>query len=467
MSDRRHLTRPLLFAGLLTALVTAAAVPGCGSWQCGAEPVESAPTPAPPPPPDVVIVLVDAMRADHTGFMGLETPATPNLDRLAGDAAWFPRAYAASSWTLPSTVSLLTGRPPWEHRAVRDTQNREQFGRLPATIPTLATVLRERGYRTAGFVNNTLLAPEFGLDQGFDLYDFHGAPPGGHRSAQDTVDAAFAGLDGADEPAFLLVHIQEPHEDYDPPAPFAGRFSGELPHAVEVPLGEINVKAMRRGELSLDEDDKAFIRAVYAEEILATDDAIGRLISHLRTRPGWDDLQLVVTADHGEEFWDYGGYEHGHTTRTAVTRVPLMIKFPGGVPGPNKTVVSHLDLFALITGDGDALRSIVTSGVHVEGRIALSEGGLYGPPEASAVTDDLRLVLHLEHAPPTADLYGIDESGRETTDLGADPAQRERAAPLFVDIERRRGHLTPTEAHQPVGLNPSAIEQLRALGYVE
>lgn len=453
----------------LLAVATFAGAPGCGSLHCSPDAGET-PAQAPAPgaaAPDVVVVLVDAMRADHTGFLGLELPATPNLDRLATEVAWFPRAYAASSWTLPSTVSLLTGKPTWEHRAVRDTRNREQFGRLPPTVDSMSTVLRERGYRTAAFVNNTLLAPEFGLDQGFDLYDFHGAPPVGHRSAHDTVDAAIAWLDGGEIPAFLLVHVQEPHEDYDPPAPFAGRFREGLPHGIQVPLGEIAVKALRRGELPIDEHDKNYIRAVYDEEILATDDAIGRLVSHLRARPSWDGLQLVITADHGEEFWDYGGYEHGHTTRTAVTRVPLLIKVPGVVPGRNDTVISHLDIFPMLTGAGDELRSIVTSGTHVPGRIAISEGGLYGPPETSAVTDDLRLVLHLEHAPPTADLYGIDETGREVTDLGADPTQRERAAPLYAEIERLRGHLSPTEANQPVGLNPSSIEQLRALGYVE
>ncbi len=456
--------RPLSALSLLLFIGIA-----CGGCRGGSGDPDGAGAVAPvvPRSPDVVLVLVDAFRGDHTGYMGLELPATPTLDRLATEMAWFSRAYAASSWTLPSTASLLTGVPTWEHRAVRDRERRELFGRLPADIPTLATTLGERGYRCAAFVNNTLLAPEFGLDQGFDLYDFHGAPPVGHRSAHDTVDAAVAWLDAGEDPAFLLVHFQEPHEDYDPPAPFAGRFREGLPHAIEVPLGEVQVKALRRGELPITDDDRRFIQAVYDEEILATDDAIGRLVTHLRGRPGWDELQLVVTADHGEEFWDYGGYEHGHTTRSAVTRVPLLIKVPGAAAGENPTVISHLDVHHLLAGTDDELRGIVTSGDHVPGRIALSEGGLYGPPETSAVTDDLRLVLHLESAPPTADLFGIDEHGRDVTDLGADPAQRDRAAPLYAEIERLRGHLSPAEAHQPVSLSPSIVEQLRALGYVE
>ncbi len=418
-------------------------------------------------PPDVVLVVVDAMRGDHTGYMGLDLPATPNLDLLATEMAWFSRAYAASCWTLPSTVSLLTGKYTWEHRAVRDMDNREQFGRLRDNIQSLATVHQDKGYRTAGFVNNTLLAPEFGLSQGFDVYDFHGAAPVGHRTAHEAVEAARAWLDSSDKPAFLLVHIQEPHEDYDPPAPFAGRFREGLSHQVETPLGELDIKAMRRGLLPLTDDDRAYIRAVYDEEILAADDAIGQLVRHLRTRDGWNELELVITAGHGEEFWDYGGYEHGHTTRTAVTRVPLLIKIPGVKPGENRSVVSHLDVHALLTGGGDELRSLVASGEHVPGRVAVSEGGLYGPPEASIVTDDLRLIIHLENNPPTADLYAIDERGREIDDLGNDPAQRDRAAPLFAELERLRGHLSPVDAEQPVSLNPDIIEQLRALGYVE
>ncbi len=453
--------RPILWS----LLVLLGLIASCPGKDRGGEP--ASPTPVATRPPDVVLILVDALRADHTGYMGLALPATPNLDRLAGEAAWFSRAYAASSWTLPSTVSLLTGKQVWEHRAVRDMDNREHFGRLQATIPTLATTLKERGYRTAGFVNNTLLAPEFGLAQGFDTYDFHGAAPVGHRSAHETVEAATAWLDSGAEPAFLFVHVQEPHEDYDPPAPFAGRFREGLPHAVETPLGEIDIKAMRRNLLPLTDDDKTYIQAVYDEEILATDDAIGQLVRHLRGRDGWDQLELVITADHGEEFWDYGGYEHGHTTRTAVTRVPLLVKIPGAKAGENRSVVGHLDVHALLAGGGDELRSLVTSGAHVKGRTAISEGGLYGPAESSVVTDDLRLVIHLENTPPTADLYAIDETGREVEDLGDDPAQRERAAPLFAELERLRGHLAPADAHEPVSLNPTIIEQLRALGYVD
>ncbi len=453
-----------LLAGAILAAV--ALGPGCGR---GGGPAVAAGDGE--RPPDIVLVVVDTWRADSTGFGGNPRPTTPRLDELARQATWFSRAYSFSSWTLQSMVGLLTGMYPWQHTVALVGPDEVTFGRLPPGSPTLAATLRERGYRTAAFVNNSLLAPHFGLDQGFDLYDYQGAPPVGHRTAAETVARALDWLgegsdaaDGARRPALLLIHVQEPHVEYMPPEPFAGTFSAGMPHAIELPLGEHRVTEMRHRRLVPPAQDQAYLRALYDEEVLATDAAIGALLDGLSARPGWEDTVVVITGDHGEELWDEGGFEHGHTTRSILTRVPLLVRAPGVVPGENRTVVSHADLVRWLTGEDDALLDIARSGTLHAGRTAISEGVLYGPPEVSIVGDERRLVIYMYDDGKRASLWGIDEDGRDVIDLSSDPS-------LGDTLQRRlvaaRGSLDASVAIDAITLDPEVRDHLEALGYLE
>ena len=121
--------------------------------------------------PDVVLVIIDTLRADRMGFAGHSRPTTPHLDAFTAQATWFSRAYAASSWTLPSTATLFTGVLPSEHRVVHDYRDPELFGSLEDRFETLAEHLRSAGYRTAGVVGGPALVPELGVAQGFELYE--------------------------------------------------------------------------------------------------------------------------------------------------------------------------------------------------------------------------------------------------------------------------------------------------------
>ncbi len=420
----------------------------------------------PSPPPDVVLVVVDTLRADSLGFAGHVRPTSPHLDKLAQEATWFSRAYSPSTWTLPAMASLFTGQHPFAHRVVHDWEDPDLFGRLVETIPTLPEHFQAAGYRTAAFVNNAFLAPDFGLHRGFDTYDYEGAEISKHRTAQQTVDAALAWLNASDQPALLVVHVMEPHADYTAPAPYAGRFTNGLPHSVTLPLGDLLVDALIQGTSSLPEEDRVFIRHAYDEEVLTTDAALGSLLGALRAREGWDDLRLVVTSDHGEEFWEFDRYEHGQTTRSVVTQVPLVLKAPGVKPGRNDSVVDlTLAPDALAAVEGSVLLRLAKSGTE-KGRHALSEDILYGPQEVSLVTDDLRLIIQQETK--TATLLRLNDNGWEVEDLSMDPAQRERGRALYEAAVALRGNLDRTTAINALAVPDSTVfEQLRTLGYVQ
>ena len=160
------------------------------------------------------MVVIDTLRADHLSLHGYERPTSPRLDALAKDGLWFNRAYAQSGWTLASFASLLTGLYPHQHNVSRDGCLPDQFGRMaPATV-TLAEALKASGYATAAWMNNTFLAPDFGLNDGFDVYDYQGATNTTHRSGPETVAAGLAWLDTLEKAnSFLMLHFMEPHLD--------------------------------------------------------------------------------------------------------------------------------------------------------------------------------------------------------------------------------------------------------------
>jgi len=415
--------------------------------------------------PDVVLVIIDTLRADALGFAGSARDTSPNLDALSKEVTWFSRAYSTSSWTLPATASILTGLHPFEHRVVRDGLNPDLFGRLDPTLETLAEVYKKKGYRTGAFINNAYLAPDFGLNQGFETYDYQGAGPTGHRTAMATVEKALAWLESESEPAFLLVHMMEPHADYEPAEAFRGRFTSGLPTGLKLPLGDL-VGQMIERRVVLSDEDKAFVRAAYDEEVLSADAAVGALVDGMRKAGRFDRSTMAITSDHGEEFWDFGAYEHGHTTMTPVIQVPLMLKAPEVVPGENATVVSLSALFDALSTQSGPIMDYARRGVDDTTQIAMSEDILYGPPQISVISNDLRLQINPVEGRMT--VFELDEEGRETIDVSMDPQRREHAQPLHAYLKHLRAGSGPIKAFDPIRVQDfSDFEKLRALGYAD
>lgn len=434
----------------------------CTGADSPSTPADPAPTPA---LPDVILVLVDTLRADALGFAGAPHPSSPFLDEQVRTRwAAFAQAYACSSWTLPSTACLFTGRMPWEHRVVRSPQNFYEYGRLDPSLPTLASQLSARGYRTGAFLNNTFMAPEFGLDAGFDHYDYIGASNDEHRRADTTVQAALAWLDQAPGPALVVVHFMEPHYDYTPPEADRGRFTGgPSPTLGAAPLGPERVKAWMRGELPTPEE-RAYVRAAYQEEVLAVDRATQALVEGPQARGRWDNVRFVFTADHGEEFFEYGSFEHGHTTRSAVTHVPLLVYSAGVVPGVNNVVVNAPDVTNFLLNGSGVIPDVAQRGARPE-RVAVSQDTLYTPQELSITDGQRRLVVQMDGL--QARLYTLDASGLEGELVSDDPQRRAEGEGLFNTLMRVRGGLEPTAPFNPSRVyDAETFEQLRALGYV-
>ncbi|MCB9663468.1 MAG: sulfatase [Alphaproteobacteria bacterium] len=265
----------------------------------------------------VVLAFVDTVRPDHLGMYGYARPTTPRLDRWAATAVRFDAARSVAPWTLPSTLSALTGEVP------------EQA----PTVPSLADRLAAEGFATTGIVANAYLSQVFGPHRGFGRYHYRILQP-----AAATVDQALdvlATWPGRDQ--LLLVQFMEAHLPYREPRGYRNLFAGEAPDGHATPL------RARLVRVQPDDGDfpavKQWVVDRYDQNLRVLDDEVGRLFESLP-----DDAVTVLFADHGEEFWDHGGFEHGHTFHDELLRIPFVVRAPGLAPGAVSTPVSLLDL---------------------------------------------------------------------------------------------------------------------------
>jgi arylsulfatase A-like enzyme len=426
--------------------------------------------------PDIVLVLVDTWRWDALGANGsAREDITPNLDALAAAGVLFTRAYAASPWTLPSVATTLTGRYPTVHGA---------FGRylevdaIRPDVPLLAERLLAAGYHTAAVINAPFLHRRFGFDRGFVIYDYHPAQNVRLRRAGPSVDAALRHWRSspADRPIFLLLHVFDPHLAYDPPAPWDRRWTGDYTGPLRPPLNPL--KAMRSGEFDPSPEDRAYLRALYDGEVGYTDQELGRFLDGL-DRAGRDRERLVlVTSDHGEEFGEHGGWEHGHAMYDELVRLPLIVAPPTSwqvEPGRVDAQVRALDVVPTLLEaaavpvsedlPGRSLRALMTRG-RGEDRPAFSEREHLGEATASLRAEGWSLIVYPER--DTAELYARDDAGERNDRAAVDPERVSRMRALLDSVQGRLAAAAAEQGEAPPGpeLDPELLRQLRALGYV-
>lgn len=269
----------------------------------------------------ILILLLDTLRADHTGLGGGER-ATPFLDALARESIVFDRAYANASWTRPSVATLFTARLPTSHGCV----NRE--GLLVQEVVTLAEVLLDAGYATRGVIANGNVIAELGFDQGFQSYEHVAARP--YADAERMLPAVKAQLDVLDPggpPGFLYLHYADPHDPYHRRTEFdfahglAGDFDGSRKA----------IDAFRHARTQPSKEDQARVNALYDGEIAWLDARLSELFDELNRRGILDRAWVVVTSDHGEGLWNHGIPGHGPQVYEEQVHVPLIVRPPGGL----------------------------------------------------------------------------------------------------------------------------------------
>ena len=372
---------------------------------------------------NAVVLVIDTLRADV-----LSEVDTPNLDSVA--------ARSAGTWTVPSVLAILTGRPVRMHGWDLPSARIGHYPPLPE-LPTLATVLHDAGFTTQGLFSNPYLSEELGFDRGFD--DWRRIVD---KLAPERVTAEVATW-GDDRPHFLYVHILGPHSPLRPSD--AAREKYGVDASWIDPKRGMDVGMAKRNK---PDGAREAYAAAYRAVVEDTDALVGQILAGLA--PAMEDTLLVVTADHGELLGDHGIVGHGTHVWEPLTHVPLMVAGPGAPKLPDTLGIASIP--ALVCDGLGVAHEFPTRSDTSSPLVSQREGLL-------AMTLDGRT-------------KAIWQEGRaEVFDLVADPGE-EHPSPADAAWEARRA---AWEAATPQGvlrgdeleLSPDRLEELRELGYVE
>ncbi|HUR29056.1 MAG TPA: sulfatase [Planctomycetota bacterium] len=469
--------------------------------------------------PNILLVSIDTLRADHLGAYGYERNTSPAIDALAREGTVFENAWSTTSWTLPAHVSLMTGLPVSAHAQCDfDLQATEAVATHLPRGRFIAEDLAGASYDTAGFYSCVYLEPKFGFGAGFATWEraYHSfqSEPGvaerwkAARQANDVeamkrihaenpalfdseartapvaVDSALDWLEkrGDDrDPFFLFVHVYDVHTGYTPPAPYDTLFDPDYHGTLD---GRRLTDPESLFQKGMDPRELAHVIALYDGEIAGVDRELARLFQALERSGVAKDTLVIVTADHGEEFFEHGGKLHGSTLYREALHVPLIVKWPGHVPaGARRTEpVSLIDVAPTLRA-----AAVVESDVRLPGFDLLQPSfapreligqvvmrrGIAEPFWLASLIDEREQII-VRHP-------GREDWSAERFDLTRDP--REQEAPEHIDasspdaaallerlaaaraILRRLRDEAPVRARTEGKIEDAERMHLEALGY--
>jgi arylsulfatase A-like enzyme len=416
--------------------------------------------------PNILLVSIDTLRARSLGAYGYARDTSPFLDSIAERGALFENAITASVTTSPAHMSLFTGLYPVRHGI------REGLHRKASHAVTLARHFRDAGYRTAAFTENGYLLRRRGFGDGFAQYTENvGETRKAPGEARRTFGQARRWLEAkAETPFFLFVHTYEVHSPYDPEASYAPLFRNDG----EAGAGSAAIRDAR---------DR------YDREIRIVDEELERLFAAIDEAGLAESTIVVITSDHGEEFAEHGGYQHGGAVYEESVRVPLVFVGPGRIPGPQRHAapVSLVDVAPTLLElagvpvpeelDGTSLAGTLERGDAPAAHMIVSEARAkkrwldptrqvgWNPPLFAVRQGNSKFIVHRPASGTAEPMLHFD--------LADDPTERQ---PLAIDPEAARAVDAAVDRYlgrssaQPgpdTDVSPMLKERLRALGYAE
>jgi len=443
--------------------------------------------------PDIILIYMDALRADHLGCNGYPRDTSPFIDQLAGEGARFANVVSQASSTFPSVHSALTSKVA--------SYFLDANACLPPGHLTLAECLKNNGYTTVGISSSPVVTRSNtayslgGFEQGFDAYDesaaFGEAWNWQWRSPEGVIEKALDAIERTDRPLFLFLYIMDPHSDYRCPEPFNSRFDpgyGGKEAVKKGQAGSFEQRTLSGEDPGLDEADIRHLVALYDGEIAYADGQVGRLVTRLRERNRLDDTILVLTSDHGEEFLEHGGVQHGYTLYNEVIRVPLIIRYPPRIPEGTVVeghIVQSLDMTPTLLDladvarpaemQGESLMPLVRDRESPWREVAVSESPF--SDMKAVVTRKWKYIYTSGTRPLKPNLRSPQAPGGRLYDLAEDPGELrdvcsehpEIAAGLHAVLldalpESERERLA---ARKDLKIHPDVREQLKSLGYLQ
>jgi len=284
-----------------------------------------------PKPFNILIYLVDALRPDHLPFFGYDKNTAPEMTEFSRDCVLFKNAYAQAAWTRPSVGALFTGLYPFQHQAITLKSG------LAAELKTLAEILTDSDFYTAGISSNAGIKPFFNFHQGFTYFKYHSNLDGGQADVLNTY--VFEQMQLNRVPFFLYCHTMETHrpyllkEEFMPPPVKEGR---------RVPVGDPDSP---RYTVNLNQ-----VLSQYDASITQNDKAFGDLMAEMKRLDLYDSTLIILMSDHGEEFYEHEGFAHGNELYQESIKQLFIVKLPqqknaGAVIEEN---VQEIDIFPTI-----------------------------------------------------------------------------------------------------------------------
>ncbi len=423
--------------------------------------------------PDVLVILLDAARADVFSPFGGPHP-TPATERLAGDGTAFEKALSPAPWTGQSVPSMLTGLYP-------DSLRVGPLGsRLPDGVPTLPELMMANGYHTVLWSQHPLYRNHKSFQRGFEaVHRTYAGAFGALPTAQDLLDD--------ERPTFAWVHLIPPHAPYRPPAPFAGSYTSWYSGSTSVEAEFLGLFPHSEDPESLSAADLQYSKDRYQENVAFADSLVARLLAELESQGRYRTSLIVLLSDHGEAFLEHGIFLHTRNLHTELLHVPLVIKWPADLDGFASRIPTPVGLVDLVPTLVDGL-GLVGADDGFQGTSLLS--GVFGGAAAAqslyAVTrgvEDRRKApkpgIMLQSGPwrilydPLRDstkLFNLHDDPGETTDLSLDQPLRTlllRQGLLSQQHSNRQllGGLATEEVVEEI--DPEVVEQLKALGYLK
>ncbi len=286
---------------------------------------------APDPRPNLLLILVDTLRPDVLGSYGGDPGVAPTLDSLARCGLRFEDLISQSPWTRPAVGSLFSSRYPTELGIDHGGHNGVMQA-LPEEVGTLPQALADAGYAVAALQSNPHLKTWTRFDRGFESYEFIAEERRGELRARALE--MLRSLAHGDRPFFFYLHLMEPHlpylahADLPPPTP-----EPPPPTSFAPPI----VRRQLLTSPDLPQPLRAHIRHLYATDIRFADAWLAELMRALRSTGEARQTMILVVSDHGEEHWDHGATEHGHTLHRELLWVPGILVPPSHGGGAQMT----------------------------------------------------------------------------------------------------------------------------------
>lgn len=440
----------------------------------------------------VILITVDTLRTDVLSSYGSQNVQTPNIDSLSADGVLFKNAYSSAPWTLPAFSSIMTGLPPGTHLTTKPSS------KLPDKFNTIAEYMKGSGYYTGAIVRNIFLSPNYNLDQGFaDYYHY----PNHNRyvksfgtalmlsalnkklledvSTEDITNSAINWLGKhRDENFFYWIHYFDPHQPYAPPQRYITDRS-EPPSRIGRKFD--GAGRIRGGHFTATAREKQWIKELYDAEVRYVDENLGRLFKYLKESGLYEDSLIIFTSDHGEEFWDHGGFEHGHALYNEVIQVPLIIKMPGvnqsreenmrvSTQSLKRTILDAIgieyDSDRLISGSLYPL--IREDGTEISQEPLVTTGLLYYEDKESIINGDRKFIRSL--VSNKEELYDLITDPHEQNELSSGGGSALEARQMLKEYNEKAKSLGSeygVQSAEEVVLSKEKKEELKALDYIQ